>query len=420
MATAQARGFHVMVKPGGSSCNIDCDYCYFLSKERLYPAGRRRMPDDVLESYVRQLLECHGPGEVNIAWQGGEPTLLGIDFFRKAIGHAETWRKPGQTVLHSIQTNGLLLDDTWCAFLRRHNFLVGLSLDGPRAFHDRYRKDRRGGGTFDLVMKAVRRLKRHGVDFNILCTVNAANQHHGRDVYLFFRDAVGAEWLQFIPVVERASAEALARANDGWRDGKGRRDRPLYVQDGDRAVSRSVGREEFGRFMIEVFDEWVRNDVGRIHVQHFEAMLGVFFGHHLMCTHAPTCGRGLALEHNGDLYCCDHYVEPDYRLGNIMQAPLSDHLDSERLRGFGDDKRDRLTRQCLTCDVRAFCNGGCPKDRFDVSAEGEPGHNYLCRGFKAFYRHALPAMNRAALLVSNGRPATEVMAWARGRPAPAG
>jgi uncharacterized protein len=406
MSTA---GFHVMVKPGGSACNIDCDYCYFLSKQQLYPEGRHRMSDALLESYIRQMLECQGDGEVSLAWQGGEPTLLGIEFYRRAVVLAEKYRRPGQIVRHSIQTNGLLLDDKWCVFLRKNNFLVGISIDGPPELHDLYRKDKNGRGTFHLVMKAVQRLKAHGVDFNILCTVNAGNQRHGRAIYTYFRDVIGAEWIQFIPLVERVEAEALDDADRGWRDETGARRRPLYLQQGDRAVGRSVGRAEFGRFLIEVFDEWVRHDVGRVFVQHFEAMLAVFFGQYLTCTHAPTCGRGLALEHNGDLYCCDHYVEPDYRLGNIRTTPLAAFVASTRLASFGAAKQTALTRQCLGCEVRAFCHGGCPKDRFDMSRDGEPGQNYLCSSFGTFFSHALPAMKEIAALVRSGRPATDVM-----------
>jgi uncharacterized protein len=404
-----AQGFHVMVKPAGAACNIDCDYCYFLSKDQLYPGRRHRMSDSTLERHVRQTLECHGGGEVGFAWQGGEPTLLGVEFYRRAVQLAEKYRRPDQVVRHSIQTNGLLLDEKWCIFLKKHGFLVGISLDGPRDLHDVYRKDKRGRGTFDLVMKAVERLKQYGVDFNILCTVNAANQHHGARVYRFFRDNIGAEWIQFIPLVERAEAEGLDQANAGWRDDGGHRDRPLYLQRGDRAVNRSTERDGLGRFLVDVFDIWIAEDVGRIHVQHFEAMLGALYGQHLSCTHAPTCGRGLALEHNGDLYCCDHYVEPDYRLGNITKQSLHTLLAARRLQAFGHEKLSGLTRQCQSCPVRIFCHGGCPKDRFDTAADGEAGHNYLCASFKTFFGHARPAIERIAALLRAGRPASDVM-----------
>lgn len=404
-----AAGFHVMVKPGGSLCNIDCDYCYFLSKQQLYSVGRHRMSEATLESYVRQMLESHGTGEVNFAWQGGEPTLLGIEFYRRAVALAEKYRRPGQVVCHSIQTNGLLLDDKWCLFLKKNSFLVGISLDGPPELHDRYRKDKNGQGTFHLVMKAVQRLQAHRVDFNILCTVNAGNQRHGRAIYIYFRDAIGAEWIQFIPVVERVDTDALEQADRGWRDETGARQRPLYLQQGDRAAGRSVGRAEFGRFLIEVFDEWIRHDVGRVFVQHFEAMLAVFFGQYLSCTHAPTCGRGLALEHNGDLYCCDHYVEPGYKLGNITKTSLRALVSSAQGESFGRAKRAALTRQCLSCEVRAFCHGGCPKDRFDLSGDGEPGQNYLCTGLRAFFTHARPALEEIAALLRARRSPAEVM-----------
>ncbi|HTO33158.1 MAG TPA: anaerobic sulfatase maturase [Pararhizobium sp.] len=400
--------FHLMAKPGGATCNIDCDYCFFLSKERLYPDSRTRMSEATLESYIRQLLETHPNGEVNIAWQGGEPTLLGLDFFARAIDLAMRFKRPGQVISHSIQTNGLLLDDQWCAFLMKNGILVGLSLDGPRAFHDFYRKDKRGRGTFDLVAKAVRNLRRHGVDFNILCTVNAANQDHGRTIYRYFRDTIKAEWIQFIPIVERSSPEGLDFANAGWPDKQGKRSRPLYTQSGDRAGIRSVDGKAYGKFLIAVYDEWIANDVSRVHVQMFEAMLAAFFGHYLTCTHAPACGRNPALEHNGDLYCCDHYVEPGYRLGNINMTPLHTLLTDPRLAAFGNDKFDTLTAQCLKCEVRAFCNGGCPKGRFAKTHDGQDGHNYLCEGLHAFYSHALPSMRVIASLVASGRPATAV------------
>ena len=406
------QGFHVMVKPAGATCNIDCDYCYFLSKDQLYSGNRHRMSDATLEAHIRQTLECHGAGEVAFAWQGGEPTLLGLEFYRRAVQLAERHRRPDQVVRHSIQTNGLLLDERWCVFLRKH----GISLDGPREFHDVYRKDKRGRGTFDLVMKGIERLKQYGVDFNILCTVNAANQHHGARVYRFFRDIVGVEWIQFIPLVEREEAQRLEQANAGWRDAQGGRNRPLYLQRGDRAVNRSTDRDGLGRFLIDIFDIWVAEDVGRIHVQHFEAMFGALYGQYLTCTHAPTCGRGLALEHNGDLYCCDHYVEPDYRLGNIAKQPLRTLLASGRLQAFGQEKLGGLTRQCLICPVRNFCHGGCPKDRFDRADDGEAGHNYLCASYNSFFGHARPAVEQIARLLQAGRPAADIMQVHRPRP----
>jgi uncharacterized protein len=402
-------GFHLLAKPSGSTCNIDCKYCFFLSKEALYPNEKSRMSEGTLEAYIRQLLESHRVPEVTVAWQGGEPTLMGLDFFKRSIELVEKYRKPGQVVKHTFQTNGLLLDDDWCAFFKQHGVLVGLSVDGPREMHDAYRRDRRGQGTFDLVMRGWRHLRKHGVDFNILCTVHAANQSHGRAVYRFFRDELHATWVQFIPIVERATAETLELANRGWSEQPGKK-RLLYTQSGDLVTERTVGGEQYGRFLVDVFEEWLRQDVGRVFVQLFDVTLEAYFGRHLLCIHAPTCGYGPALEHNGDLYSCDHFVEPRFLLGNIHQTHLLKLVASPEQRKFGDDKRDTLTAQCRNCEVRPLCNGGCPKDRFTLSRDGEPGQNYLCRGLELFFTHTRPAMQTMARLFAQGRPPADVMA----------
>lgn len=363
--------FHLLAKPSGSTCNIDCRYCFFLSKESLYPDERHRMSDATLEAYIRQLLESHRFPEVTVAWQGGEPTLMGLDFFRKAVALVDKHRRPGQRVEQTFQTNGVALDDEWCAFLKANNFLVGLSVDGPRELHDTYRVTRGGKGTFDLVMKGLDRLRAHRVEFNILCTVNAANQAHGRRVYQFFRDELGATWIQFIPIVERATAETLDIANLGW-SANPRGKRLLYTQTGTLVTNRSVGAKQYGQFLVDVFEEWARRDVGKVYVQLFDVTLEACFGRYKLCIHAPTCGYGPALEYNGDLYACDHFVEPRFRLGNIHETHMLEMVASTAQRKFGDDKRDTLTRQCQQCEVRAFCNGGCPKDRFVLSRDGEP------------------------------------------------
>lgn len=259
-----APAFHLLAKPSGATCNIDCAYCFFLSKAALYPDESQRMSQETLEVYIRQLLESHRTPEVVVAWQGGEPTLMKLEFFERAVELVEKYRRPGQAVQHTFQTNGILLDDDWCAFFKKHDFLVGLSVDGPRELHDAYRVDRRGRGTFDRVMDGWRQLRRHKVDFNILCTVNAANERRGRDVYRFFRDQLKAQWVQFIPIVERASQDTIAVANLGWSKATPGRKRPLYTQTGDRVTDRSVGREQYGRFLVDVFEEWVRHDVGRV------------------------------------------------------------------------------------------------------------------------------------------------------------
>ena len=311
--------------------------------------------------------------------------------------------------MHTFQTNGLLIDDDWCVFFKTHNFLVGLSVDGPRELHDTYRVDRRGQGTFDLVMQGWRHLRRHGVEFNILCTVNAANENHGRAVYRFFRDELGAKWIQFIPIVERATADTLDIANQGWSDRPGQK-RLLYTQTGDLVTDRSVGSEQYGRFLVDVFEEWVRHDVAKIYVQLFDVTLEAYFGRHLLCIHAPTCGYGPALEHNGDLYSCDHFVEPRFRLGNIHETHMQTLVSSAEQRKFGDDKRNTLTAQCQQCEVRPVCNGGCPKDRFAHSRDGEPGQNYLCSGLEFFFKHTRPTMRTMAQLLQRRRPPSDVMA----------
>ena len=401
--------FHLLAKPSGSTCNIDCKYCFFLSKEALYPNEKHRMSDTTLEAYIRQLLELHRTPQVTVAWQGGEPTIMKLDFFRRAVELVEKHRRPGQEVQHTFQTNGLLLDDDWCAFFKRQNFLVGLSVDGPRELHDAYRVDRRGHGTFDLVMQGWRHLRKHGVEFNILCTVNAANEQHGRAVYRFFRDELGAKWVQFIPIVERATKETLDIANQGWSERPGQK-RLLYTQTGDLVTERSVGGEQYGRFLVDVFEEWVRHDVAQVYVQMFDVTLEAYFGRHLLCIHAPTCGYGPALEANGDLYSCDHFVEPRFRLGNIHQTHMQTLVSSPEQRKFGQDKHDTLTAQCRQCEVKPLCNGGCPKDRFALSRDGEAGQNYLCSGLELFYKHTQPAMRTMAQLLQRNRPPSDIMA----------
>ena len=401
--------FHLLAKPSGSTCNIDCTYCFFLSKESLYPNEKSRMSDATLEAYIRQLLESHRTPEVTVAWQGGEPTLMKLEFFRRSIELVEKYRRPDQIVQHTFQTNGILLDDEWCDFFKEHNFLIGLSVDGPRELHNAYRLDRTKQGTFDRVMKGWKHLRQHGVDFNILCTVNAANEKHGRTVYRFFRDEMGARWVQFIPIVERASEETIDVANQGWSEQPGRK-RLLYTQSGNLVTKRSVGGEQYGRFLVDIFEDWVRHDVGQVFVQMFDVTLEAYFGRHLLCIHAPTCGHGPALEYNGDLYSCDHFVEPRYLLGNIHETNLLKLVSSPAQRKFGDDKRDSLTPQCQRCEVRGLCNGGCPKDRFALSSDGDPGQNYLCAGLYLFFTHTRPAMQTMAQLLQRGRPPSEVMA----------
>jgi serine-type anaerobic sulfatase-maturating enzyme len=411
--------FHLLTKPSGSACNIDCQYCFFLSKEALYPDDRQRMSEETLEVYIRQLLESHRTPVVTVAWQGGEPTLMGLPFFQRSMELVDKYRRPEQEVHHTFQTNGIALDDAWCEFFKKHDVLVGLSVDGPREIHDQYRVTRGGKGTFDLVMQGLSFLRRHGVRYNILCTANAANHYHGRRVYRFFRDELEAEWIQFIPIVERATPETLPIANLGWSDRPGQQ-RLLYTQTGSLVTNRSVGGRQYGQFLIDIFEEWVRRDVGKVFVQLFDVTLDAYFGRYTLCVHAPTCGLGPAMEHNGDLYACDHFVEPDFRLGNIHQTHMLELMASPEQRKFGLDKRDTLTSECRNCEVRTLCNGGCPKDRFATSRDGEQGQNYLCPGLELFYKHTRPAMEKMANLLRQDQPPAEVMQWVRAQDAKRG
>ena len=400
--------FHLLAKPTGAVCNLDCKYCFFLSKEMLYPGSRFRMADELLEIYIRQLLESHQVPEVNVAWQGGEPTLMGLDFFKRSVEYTEKYRKSEQQILYTIQTNATKLDEEWGAFFKEHNFLVGISIDGPRELHNAYRVDKGGQGSFDQVMRGLDLLKKHKVEFNILCTIHAANQDHPLDVYHFFRDELGAQYIQFIPIVERATPETLPMANMGWSERSGDK-RPLYTQNGNLVTDRSVNAEKYGRFLNTIFDEWVRRDVGKVFVQMFDVALGSWVGQHSLCVFSPICGNALALEHNGDLYSCDHFVEPDYLLGNIRETHMIELIASDRQRQFGKHKLESLPRYCRECEVRFACHGGCPRERFIQTPDGEPGLNYLCAGYKLFFNHIDYPMRMMADLLRRDRYADEVM-----------
>jgi uncharacterized protein len=388
--TSVPQAFHVMAKPTGSACNLNCDYCFFLKKERLYPGSSFRMADDVHEAYIKQLFEAHQVPQVTVAWQGGEPTLMGLDFFRRSVALQKKYQKPGTSIENTFQTNGILLDDVWCRFFHENKFLIGLSLDGPKELHDTYRKDKGGHGTFDRVMKAVRLLQKHQVEFNVLCTVNSKNADHPLEVYRFFRDEVRTQYIQFIPIVER--------------------DNESGYQEGSKVTDRSVRPEQFGRFLIEIFDEWVKRDVGRTFVLTFDgALAGWLDMAGTVCIFGPSCGEGTALEHNGDLYCCDHFVEPAHLLGNILKTPMIELVASEKQRRFGRDKKDLLPRYCRECDMLFVCNGECPKNRFLTTPDGEAGLNYLCTGYKMFFNHVDLQMKVMANLLRQGRCADEIM-----------
>jgi len=382
--------FHIMLKPRGAICNLDCHYCYFLSKEFMYPGSDFRMSESMLEEYTRQYIEAQQVPEVTFAWQGGEPTLMGLDFFKKAVEFQQKHKKPGMRVENALQTNGTLLDDEWCEFLHRSDFLIGLSMDGPRKLHDFYRVDKGGQPTWEKVMRAARMLHKHKVRYNILTTVHAANAPHPLEVYRFLRDEVKTDFMQFIPIVER--------------------DNETGYQEGNTVKDRSVTAEQYGDFLIQIFEEWVRRDVGKVFVQIFDVALAGYAGHRPgLCIFEETCGSALAMEHNGDVFSCDHYVEPDYKLGNIMDVPLSEIVLMDEQIKFGQDKRDTLPQYCLDCEVKFVCNGGCPKNRFITTPAGEPGLNYLCAGYRAFFNHVRPTMNFMARELAARRPPANVM-----------
>ncbi len=404
------REFHLLSKPTGAVCNLDCKYCFFLSKEMLYPGSRFRMADDMLETYIRQLLESQPGPEIAVAWQGGEPTLMGLDFFKRSIELVERHRRPAQRVAYTLQTNGTKIDDAWAAFFAEHKFLIGLSVDGPRHLHDMYRVDKGGQGSFDQVMEGWRALAARNVDVNILCTVHNANGDHPLEVYTFFRDELGAKFVQFIPIVERVTSELLPKANMGWGE-RGSDPRPLYITEGHHVTGRSIGSEQWGRFLVGVFDEWIKKDVGTVFVQMFDAALASWVGAPpSMCVFAETCGNALAIEHNGDLYSCDHFVEPKHLLGNIKDVHMLELVSSPQQAAFGLAKRDTLPNYCRECDVRFACHGECPKNRFINTPDGEPGLNYLCAGYMAFFKHVDGPMKMMADLLRQGRYADEVMA----------
>lgn len=390
MPACNLPAFHLMAKPGGSRCNLACHYCFYLRKGDLYPKSRFRMPDEVLKEYIRETIEAHCIPEVTFAWQGGEPTLMGRGFFEKATVLQKKYCRPGMVIHNTIQTNGILLDDGWCEFFRKNRFLVGISIDGPRELHDACRTDAAGKGTFDRVMKALALLKKHKVDFNILCTVNAVNGDHPLEVYRFFRDGVQAQFIQFIPVVERDRQSGTVT--------------PL-----------SVSPAQYGKFLIGVFDEWVKYDVGTTYIQHFDTALANWYGEpHGICVFSPTCGSAMVIEHNGDIYSCDHFVDRDHLLGNVQDSPLIELVNSGRQRQFGLDKRDKLPEYCQNCPVLFACRGECPKNRFALTPDGEPGLNYLCDGYLMFFSHVDRPMKFMAEELRAGRAPANVMKFMGG------
>ncbi len=381
-------GYHVITKPIGPICNLDCSYCFYLDKEKMYSGNRQwRMSPEVLENYIRQYIESQRVPEVSFTWQGGEPTLLGVDFFRRVVELQARYAN-GKQISNAFQTNGVLLNDEWGEFLAESGFLVGLSIDGPEDLHDRYRVDKGGKPSFAKVMKGLDVLLRHQVEFNTLTVVNRANSQHPERVYEFLK-SIGSRVHQYIPLVER-------------------------IEGSDEMAEWSVQPEDFGRFLISIFDEWVRNDVGQIYVQLFEVSLQSWLGMPAgLCFFRETCGASLAVEHNGDVYSCDHFVDGPNLLGNLMENPMESLVNSSAQVAFGKAKRDELPKMCRDCDVRFACHGECPKNRFLTTPDGEPGLNYLCAGYMAYFHHVAPYMKFMAMCLRRGLSPASVMEMAR-------
>jgi uncharacterized protein len=413
----EEQGLHLMAKPIGPLCNLDCDYCFYLEKENQFPPREKfRMPDEVLRAYVQRYINAQATPEVEFTWQGGEPTLMGIEFFRRAVEFQGQYAG-SKTIRNNLQTNGTLLDDEWCTFLAEHKFMVGLSLDGPREIHDKHRPDKQGRSSWEQVMRGMRLLQRYQVPFNILVTVTNDSCEHALDIYRFLKQE-GVQFIQFNPVVERMPAPAeqviglhfatppklsvsvsLARSADQKQPLK-----PAPV------TAQTVGRGAYGDFLIRIFDEWVRNDVGTIHVMNFEWALASWLQLPAsVCLFAKRCGKALIVEHNGDVYSCDHFMYDGYKLGNVQQDELAVMAASPAQRAFGAAKEETLPAYCKRCPYLFACNGECPKNRFETSPDGERGMNYLCPSYEKYFRHITPAMNALAQVVSKGLPAATIM-----------
>ena len=392
---------YLMAKSVGAACNLRCSYCYYLEKQELYDHSSQLMSDETLERFVREYIEAQTTPEVLFIWHGGEPLLRPIAFYRRAL-ELQLRYSNGRRVDNCIQTNATLIDEQWCKFFKTNNFLVGVSIDGPEQMHDSLRITHDGRGSFRDVMRGLRLLAKYGVEWNAMATVNAVNVEHPLEFYRFFRDELGCRYLQFTPVVERTAVV------DGCC-------RLLHVeQQGGDVAQWSVTAEKWGRFLCAIFDEWVASDVGRVFVQLFDATLENWVGAPVgVCTMSKYCGQGAAIEHNGDVYSCDHYVFPEYRLGNIHDSSLIDMMYGSRQREFGEAKYSTLPEQCRRCRYEFACHGECPRNRFIHTADGEPGLNYLCKGYYAFFEHVHRAMDFMRGQLERGLPPADVMSWLR-------
>lgn len=384
ITSAPKRAIHVMTKPIGPICNLDCEYCYYLSKEALFPGTKCfKMSAELLDEYVRQYIDANPGPDVHFAWQGGEPTLMGIDFFEAVVDLQRKYLPKGWTCTNALQTNGTLLSDEWCQFFRKSGFLIGISIDGPAHLHDVYRVDKGQKPTHDRVIRGLKLLQRYEIEHNVLCVVNNVNAEHPIEVYRYFKE-LGVEWLQFIPIVEHLGGEEVS--------------------------TRSVGAKQWGEFLVAIFDEWVRHDVGNVFIQTFEEMIrneARLPGG--LCVFQETCGDAFAMEHNGDLFSCDHFVLPEFKLGNIQHTSISELATLPQQIAFGEAKRDMLPECCRQCDVKHLCYGECPKNRFITAPDGESGLNYLCAGYRHFFNHVTPYTRRILQLFEERKPATVLM-----------
>jgi len=378
--------FHVLIKPIGPVCNIACEYCFYLGKEKLFSYKKKtdfRMSEDTLETFIKQYIngQPYGTTEVNFTWQGGEPTLRGIDFYKEVINFQNKYRRKGMKITNAFQTNGILLNNDWAKFFKDNNFLVGISIDGPEKLHNRFRKDHSGAGTFSSVMKGLDTLKKYNVDFNTLTVVQSDNGDYPQEVYNFLK-RIGSTFMQFIPIVEP--------------EGKG-------------GVSyRTVSPQQWGNFLNTIFDLWIKQDLGRIFVQHFETIVGIYAGYSSsLCVYSPVCGRAVLLEHNGNLYSCDHFVFRENLLGNIHSTTLTNMVDSDFQKSFGLNKIKSLPLICKECPYLKLCYGGCPSNRLREISSGETGLNWVCEGYKMFYSYTESVFTAISECVKRRVPVTE-------------
>ncbi|MBF0527725.1 MAG: anaerobic sulfatase maturase [Deltaproteobacteria bacterium] len=400
-----APGIHVAAKPIGPVCNLSCEYCFYLEKHALFVENEKyRMTDKVLSAYIKNYIGSQPTPVVEFVWHGGEPTLLGMDFFKKVVKFQRPFAHR-KTIKNSLQTNGTLLTDQWCDFFRENRFMVGLSLDGPKEIHDFYRRDRKGNGTFDTVMHGLKLLQKYKIEYNIMACVGRHTAMHPLNVYRFFKDE-GVEFIQFTPIVERlpdSRSKQLGLRLAGPALPGGEADRT-------EVTPWAVIPEIYGDFLISIYEEWIRHDVGKVFVMNFEWALNAWIGNSSpVCIHAEQCGRSLVLEHNGDVYACDHYVYPRYRLGNILKDDFLEMIDRSAKSGFGFNKQTSLPDFCRDCSVLAACRGGCPKHRFEQTEYGEPGLQYLCSGYKKFFLHIRKYLRIMTQLLENGLPVSLVM-----------